>query len=717
AQEAQSAPQHARKQHRRSKTEALHTPNNLTHGVDNLYRNTPPQYSPFNNIALADTFQIHEEGDIPDLMVFKENNATIQRQMEAPINVVIGNPPYSAGQTSANDLNANLKYPSLDARIAETYAAKSTATNKNSLYDSYLRAFRWATDRIGDKGIVAFVSNNGWIDGNTGGGIRLSLVEDFTDLYVLNLRGNSRTAGDIAKREGGNVFDIRVGVSILIGVKDPTKDRTTINYVEAADYMNKDEKIALVAQSTVENLCWQQITPNQWGDWLNQRTEDFETWPVIGEKKGQTDRFFSTFSAGLKTGRDAWAYAQTPEQLTEQLQRMLDTYNDVTEKLARWAENEGITRIREAEVTRFLQAQPDLADSTKISWNRTLKNYAAKGTDIRLKKQRIYRSLYRPFTGYWAYFDGPLNDMTYQLPSIFPTPRHKNTGFYIVNPGSAKPFSAIATDLIPDLAMWGSNAGQFFPRFTWQPVDAADGSLFGAVDVGKLGEQSEYEQVGEVVDRYVRVDNITDEIKELYRSALGADITGDDIFHFVYGKLHDPNYRSTYAADLKKMLPHIETPASRAEFDKFAAAGAALMKLHVGYEDVEPWPVTVEVKGDEADRETWRVLKMKWAKRKDPETGKSVNDVTKLIYNKYVTVSDIPAEAEEYMLGSRSALAWIIDRYQVKKDKASGIVNDPNDWADEVGNPRYIVDLIAKVTRVAVETVRIVDSLGDETEV
>ncbi|MBS5998898.1 type ISP restriction/modification enzyme, partial [Corynebacterium sp.] len=188
----------------------------------------------------------------------------------------------------------------------------------------------------------------------------------------------------------------------------------------------------------------------------------------------------------------------------------------------------------------------------------------------------------------------------------------------------------------------------------------------------------------------------------------------DNIFHFVYGKLHDPGYRTKYAADLKKMLPHIETPSSRAEFDKFAAAGKELMNLHVNYESVEPWPLDIQVKGDESDRETWRVKKMKWAKRKDPETGKNVNDVTKLLYNKQVTIGGIPAEADEYMLGSRSALAWLIDRYQVKKDKASGIVNDPNDWADEVGNPRYIVDLIGKVTRVAMETVRIVDGLVEE---
>src|SRR5699024_263275 len=314
-------------------------------------------------------------------------------------------------------------------------------------------------------------------------------------------------------------------------------------------------------------------------------------------------------------------------------------------------------------------------------------------------------SLYRPFSKQHVYFDSLLNHRRYQLPSMFPTPHHKNIGFYIPAASSAsRDFNAIATVLVPDLCLSGSGSGQFFSRFTWQSIETNDGGLFseGSTE-SRTWESSIFGYVCEVFDGFLRVDNITDEIKKLYRDALGSNISGDDIFHFVYGKLHDPEYRTKYAADLKKMLPHIETPATRSEFDKFAVAGKELMDLHINYEDAEPWPLTFKVTGDEADRETWRVIKLAWAKKKDPETGKNINDVTTLKYNKYVTITDIPEEADEYMLGSRSALAWIIDRYQVKKDKASGIVNDPNDWADEVGNPRYIVELIAKVTRVAME--------------
>lgn len=667
----------------------------------------PPRYVSFEGIALADTFQIHEEGDILDLTVFRNNNERIVRQKEAPINVIVGNPPYSVGQTSANDNNANLKYPTLDARIAETYAAKSTATNKNSLYDSYLRAFRWATDRIGDQGVVAFIANAGWLDGNTSDGVRLSMAEDFTDLYVLNLRGNSRMAGEQAKREGGNVFDIRVGVAVLIGVKDPSKSGFHLHYAQTADYQKREEKLEFAENASVDQIEWRSITPNQHGDWLNQRSDEFATWPVIGEKNQNVTTFFDVYSAGLKTGRDAWSYSSSTAQLVDNIGTHVANYRQAQDLL-----RSGGFEENKRGVDALFAQHPALVDSTQGSWNVNLKQELARGTEIAVDLNRVYTSLYRPFFKQRNYFAKELIDRQYRLPSMFPTQQHHNIGFDVMAPREAVPFALLATDVLPDLSFFTYTA-QFFPRFTWESVDAEDGGLFGEGASISEGESSIYGQVGEVVAGYVRKDNITDEIKALYRDALGADVTGDDIFHFVYGKLHDPNYREAYAADLKKMLPHIETPGSREEFDKFARAGKELMDLHVGYEDVEPYPLDIAVKGDESDPETWRVLKMKWARKKDPETDKNVNDVTKLIYNKRVTITGIPAEADEYMLGSRSALAWLIDRYQVKKDKASGIVNDPNDWADEVGNPRYIVDLIGKVTRVAVETVRILEGLRE----
>ena len=652
-----------------------------------------PEYVPFNNIALADTFQIHEVGDILDLEVFANNNERIERQKAAPINVIIGNPPYSAGQRSANDINANLKYPTLDQRIAETYAAKSTAQLKNSLYDSYLRAFRWATDRIGNQGVVAFVSNGGWIDSNTADGIRLSMAEDFTDLYVFNLRGNQRTAGEQSRREGGKVFGSgsRNTVAITIGIKDSFRTGFHLHYRDIGDYLTTGEKLKTVNSLAIESIDWSVISPNEHGDWISQRSDEFSTWPVLGGKKKEATSFFNSFSAGLKTNRDAWAYSFSIPLLCTNVSESVTAFNEAADK--------------------------NTFDQNRIKWSSKFDSLKDKGKQIKFSELHVRTALYRPFSKSFVYYAAEYNDRQGQLPTMFPNPAHSNVGFYVPAASSAaRDFSAVATSLLPDLCLSGSGSGQFFPRFTWAHTNA-DGELFDEGDAIKHGsEPSIYGEIGVVVDGYVRVDNVTDEIKKIYRDALGADITGDDIFHFAYGKLHDPKYRTKYAADLKKMLPHIDTPASRAKFDKVAAAGAELLELHVNYEDVEPWPLTVDVTGDEDDRETWRVTKMAWGKKKDPETGKNVNDVTRLKYNKQVTITDIPIEADEYILGSRSALAWIIDRYQVKTDKASGIVNDPNDWADEVGNPRYIVDLIGKVTRVAVETVRIVDGLNNDAE-
>ena len=669
-----------------------------------------PAYEPFDGIVLADTFQITEEEDKLDSEVFKQNNQRIKRQLDAKINIIVGNPPYKVGQNSANDLNANVKYPTLDRRIERTYAQKSTATNKNSLYDSYLRAFRWATDRIGNQGVVAFVSNGGWIDGNTADGVRLSLVEDYSDIYVFNLRGNMKKPN--WKEEGGQIFGAgsQATIAVFIGVKRAGADTCTIHYRDIGDYLTTQEKLEIVSTSVIESVDWEVIKPNSHGDWVNQRTDVFSTWPVLGDKK-QADvaRFFSTFSAGLKTARDSWCYAPTKKQLTESIHTLLETYTTALGAFEEWAPQTGHTGGIEADANAFLREHPEHGDTTKISWNRSLKTSLARGRRIYFHESAIRKSLYRPFTEQYSYFDRDLNDMIYQLPSIFPTPNHDNIGFVVMAPRDAASFALLAVDLMPDLSFF-TYTGQFFPRWTWEPIKTTEGELdFG----GTVASTSTPGTAGEVLDGYRRVDNITDEIHTIYREALGDDVSKDDIFYFIYGQLHDPGYRAAYAADLKKMLPHINTPTHRGRFNQLAAAGRELMDLHIGYDDVEPWPVDIQVKpsADPDDRETWRVTKLKWAKVRDPETKKLIEDRTTMIYNPKITITGIPLEADEYMLGSRSALAWIIDRYQVKKDKASGIVNDPNDWADEVANPRYIVDLIAKVTRVAMETVRIVNSI------
>lgn len=659
------------------------------------------EYEPFEGIALADTFQTTEDKDTLDGDPFKQNNERIERQNNAPIHVVIGNPPYSVGQTSANDLNANLKYPALDRRIEDTYAAQSTATNKNSLYDSYFRGFRWATDRIGDRGIVAFVTNGGWITSNTGDGVRLSFAEDFNELHVFNLRGNARTAGELRRKEAGNVFRDggRTAIAITIGVKIPGATGCKIYYRDIGDYLSADEKLQTLDHATVGDETWETITPNTHGDWLNQRSENFATWPVLGDKKGKETTFFKSFSAGLQTNRDAWAYSYSKEALVTAIRSTIETYNA--------AITQGVT-------SKNLADHPAYVDSTKIKWSSSLLQTLDRQEVVTFQETAIRKSTYRPFVTQHVYFDPILSHRVYQLPRIFPTLRHDNIGIEVAGASSPSGFAALGTNLVPDVQLLGN--GQFFPRFTWEPVAVPEGELdLGALE-NTTQEPSVYGTPGEVVAGYQRVDNITDDIAEIYRAALGSDVSRDDIFHFVYGQLHDPQYRDAYEADLQKMLPHIETPTDRQRFDQLLAIGEELLYLHINYEALEPYPLNVEIKNafDSNEASTWYVSKMRWAKTKDPETGKSINDVTKLIYNKHITISGIPEDASRYMLGSRSAVDWIIDRYRVTKDKPSGILNDPNEWAAEQGNPQYIIDLIGKVVRVSVETMRIVDGLAGD---
>lgn len=674
-----------------------------------------PDYEPFDGIALADTFQVYEDDDTLDLEVFQQNNARIERQKTAPIQVIVGNPPYSVGQSSANDLNANIKYATLDGRIEETYAARSTATSQRTLYDSYLRALRWATDRIGDQGVVAFVSNGGWIDSNTADGVRLSLAEDYSDLYVYNLRGNQRTAGEQSRREGGKVFGSgsRSTVAVFIGIKRADVGECRIHYRDIGDYLTTEEKLDIVNKSEITSLDWETIEPNRYGDWVSQRSEEFENWPALGDKKNnQFTRIFKTYSLGLATGRDAWCYAPTTKQVEKQISTLLHTYQISREVFRKWSTEKSLAKPKESDVNIFLNERSEFSDTTRVSWNRNLKNDLAADRNLTFGSSSIQRSLYRPFFPQNVAFDRGVNAMVYQMPSMFPTPQHDNIGLLVTTPKPLSQGSVLSTNLLPNLDLLGQTV-QFFPRFTWEPVGSTDGMLDLA---GGAAPSSTQGTEGEIVDGYRRVDNVTDEIHTLYRKSLGGDVSKGDIFYFVYGQLHDPSYREQYAADLKKMLPHIETPTDRARFDQLSAAGRELMALHINYEDVEPYPLDIQVKqtADPEDRETWRVTKLKWKKVRDPETKKLVEDRTTMIYNPKVTIAGIPLEADEYMLGSRSALAWIIDRYQIKKDKASGIVNDPNDWADEVGDPRYIVDLIGKVTRVAVETQRIVNDLADK---
>ena len=643
------------------------------------------EYQPFEGIVLTDTFQMTEDpanGQASTIFpVLPENSERADKQKAQDIRVVVANPPYSAGQDSANDDNQNLKYPKLDEAIANTYAAHSTAGYKNSLYDSYIRAFRWASDRIKDKGVICFVTNGSFIDGNAADGMRKTLVDEFSSIYVFNLRGNQRTSGETSRREGGKIFDSgsRATIAITLLVKNPAKQTPgKLLYYGIGDYLSREQKLDTIKEfGSVASVPWMEIVPNSKHDWINQRGDEFKTFQVLGDKRRKDESpIFATYSLGLSTNRDAWVYNFSQDELARNVGRMIDFYNtqvDLYEDAIRAG----------TEPSEALEVLSN--DATRISWSRGLKRDLVQGRRHSYESAAIVKGVYRPFTKRYLYFSRAVNEIMSLMPRLFPTPGVGNRLISVTGVSASKPFSALMTDTLPNLHFMDS--GQSFPLYFYEEAGGDQSDLFS----GKSG----------VASGYVRRSAITDYTLRSYRAIYGdSRITKEDIFYYVYGVLHSPEYRERFDAELRKELPRI--PFAE-DFWAFSRAGRELGELHVNYESQPKHPVTVTNMHSAPDSaEALRVEKMRFP-RKDKQPDKSA-----IIYNKYVTISDIPLEAYEYEVNGKSAIEWIMDRFQVTVDKKSGIKDDPNEWSED---PSYILDLLQRIIHVSLETVRIVKAL------
>ena len=637
--------------------------------IEHEFYEATGDYQPFEGICLVDTFDLAEDRQLP--LFAPDNTRRVEAQKETPMFVVIGNPPYNVGQVNENDNNKNRKYPTMDARVKDTYAKASTATNKNALADPYIKAIRWASDRIGEEGVVAFVTNNSFLDGVAFDGMRKHLADDFDAIYILDLGGNARKGLKVSE---ANVFGIRVGVSINLFVKtgrainrpttnDGNSVPTYIFYYRTDDLWNKKQKFDFLNErGHIGNLDWQPIRPDTRYTWLTEGLHaEFEDFIPIGTKeakagKGEAvDVIFQIYSNGIVTCRDAWAYNFNRNALTQNMNKMIDTYN---EQVFKWAQQTDPTTNADSFV---------IADNTKISWSESLKRNLQRGKTADFSQEKVRHSLYRPFTKSNLYFDRMLTERVYVFPSIFPTleTEVENRVIIVSDHGFRAGFSTLMANLIPECHILAArDRFQCFPFYTYDE----DGTN--------------------------RRENITDWALERFRAHYRDDtITKWDIFHHVYALLHHPDYRERYQANLKRDLPRLPyTP----DFWGFAKAGQRLEEIHIGYEEVPEYPLRfIENREVPID---WRVEKMKLSK-----------DKTQLMYNDFLTLEGIPAKAFDYRLGNRSALEWVIDQYRVKTDKRSGIVNDPN----RADDPRYIVKLIGKVIAVSLETVGIVEGLPD----
>ena len=650
-------------------------------------------YKPFEGICLTDTFQMYEKEDLIDAILV-DNSKRRKRQKKLDIRVIIGNPPYSRSQDDAGDNNANVSYPALDARIRDTYAARADAQNLNVLYNSYVRALRWASDRIGPSGVVAFVTNAGWIEGNSGSGLRKCLVDEFSSLHVFHLRGNQRSQGEVSRREGGKIFGggSRAPIAISVLVKNPeAAERGRISFHDIGDHLSREQKLAIIAAfGSVNGISqegkWIQIVPDGHGDWLKQRDAGFENFVPMG-RKDQGTSLFDRFSLGVATGRDVWCFNASRLKASRNAEATIANYEAERARFAVVFPNAD-SKVRVASVDNFINADP-----TKISWSDGLKNDLARDKPIAFDKASVVRSLYRPYSKQWMYFNRRLNARVYQMPRIFRSGDATNRVICLSGPGFISGFTALLTDVPAELCVAAMKGGtQCFPLYLYDAdegdVADAEGSLFSASKESKASP--------------ARRDAITDEgLAHFADTYPGERIGKEDLFYYVYGLLHSPDYRERFADNLSKELPRIPRVKTAADFWAFSKAGRALAELHIAYEGAPMYAgATVSGGGKPGD---YRVDKMRYGKDKDRTT---------LHYNDKITVTGIPLEAYDYVVNGKPALDWVVERQCVKTDKDSGIVNDANDWAVEtMKNPKYPLELFLRVITVSLETMKIVRSL------
>jgi predicted helicase len=658
------------------------------------------KYVPFDGICLTDTFALYEPSSHEiGKDTLADNSSRRRKQKKLDIRVIMGNPPYSAGQTSANDNNANVEYPSLDKRIRDSYAANSKAINKNALYDSYIRAIRWASDRIKDRGVIGFVSNAGYIDANTSDGLRKCLVKEFSSIYVFHLRGNQRTAGELSRKEGGKIFGSgsRSPIAITILVKNPdAKDPGKIYLHDIGDYLTREEKLERVADfSSINGISgageWMSIKPNQHHDWIGQRDDSFNKFISLGDKKpADKTLIFRNYSSGIKTNRDAWCYNFSKKTLASNIQRTIDFYN---QEVARYKlSSENTAPSKKVSIEDFANKDP-----SKISWSGDLLEKAEKLTFGEYREKGLRIALYRPFTKTNCYFDSLFNNRTYQMPRIFPEKEILNRVIAIVGLGVTKDFSVIMTDTLADVQLLAN--GQCFPLKWIENAKTA-----------KTSNQSEdlFSSNSETFDisgtSYIVSDAITDEALNYFASYYKNNkILSEDLFYYVYGLLHSHEYKIKYSDNLSKEFPRIPAVKSFEDFAAFSTAGKKLADLHLNYERAPLYPVNFENEMGGLAESDYRVTQMKFPVKADK---------SRVVYNHKITISDIPVEAYDYVVNGKSALEWVMERQAVTTHKDSGIVNDANDWAIEtMHDPAYPLKLFQRVITVSLETMKIVNSL------
>lgn len=601
-------------------------------------------YKPFDGIVLTDTFESTERQDSFMDELLGQNNERLRKQQKQPITAIISNPPYSVGQSNANDNNQNVHYPQLEKRIEQTYVENSKSSLNKSSYDSYIKAFRWASDRIGQHGVIGFVTNGSYLDSNSTDGLRASLYNDFNHIYIFNLRGNQRTQGEQSRKEGGKIFGSgsRAPIAISILVKDGS-DEHEIFYHDIGDYLSRKQKLQLIQSAiSIREMTWDKIKPDSNNDWLNQRDSCYQKYVSIS---GNNNSPFLNSAVGVNTARDFWVSGFSKQKVLDNSRRLIANYNDEVSK------NGGQGR------------KSDMRDSTKIKWSAGLDRQFEKGNKLEFNPKHIRLEMYRPFTKKWLMYDPNIIERPGKYSECW---GDNNEVIYTTGKGITRPFSVLIYNCIPN---------------------------FHAMDTGQGFMRFDYSNKNELLPD-------SDNINNRFAEKLG--LNADETFAYIYALLNSSDYQQLYANDLRKDLARI--PIVK-ETDKYVEIGEKLINLHLNYEKVSPYNgVDIQYKGDPS----YRVHKMKFAKKRNPETGKLENDRSMVIFNDSITISNIPDKAYQYIVNGRSAIEWIMDQYRIKTDKKSGITDDPNDYSDD---PKYILNLLLIIINVSIQTVNLIKQL------
>lgn len=597
------------------------------------------EYVPFEGIVLTDTFESTEQEDTLDDSFFGQNDERLKRQQEVPITAIIGNPPYSAKQENEDGNRIRINYPSLDNSLRNSWIETSTATNKNGLLDSYIRALRWSTDRIKGDGVVAFITNSSFIDGVAMDGMRKSLLKEYSDIYILDLKGQiRRRSKEQALLEGGNIFDIMTGVAITILVKDHKKTNIgNLHYLSIGNALSKSQKLSQISEwERLGNIdeIFDLIVPNEKGDWINQRNSNFDDLIEIGNKRSN-EALFIDYTGGIKTGRDAWSWGFNRKKVETNIKESIKYYNENLGNLSIYNE-----------------------ETQKLSWTRSLKQRFERNEHINFESSRIYMGMYRPYTKKYVYYEKTLVDMQYQMSKVLPFNSSNNRIISLSNKTEGKKFTTLFTDVIPDVNLFAGGS-QNLPNVL-------------------------YDDMGEYSSIRREVLNQLDSLSE------------KEVMHYIYGVFHSKEYEKKYAGDLAKSFPRLPNLKNKTEFIRI---GEKLADLHLNYELIPPYEdVNIEFK---SDNPSFTVKKMKHPKRGQLDT---------IIFNEDIVIKDIPERAYEYVINGRPAIEWIIDQYQVKRDKKSGIVDDPNEFSND---PKYIFNLLLSIINVSMQTLELIDALPE----